>query len=136
MPAAAGAAGAGAGKIVGAVATALPAQETAASGNGAAGPSRSGTEVKLKKKKKKMKKDLTICLSNCKYPLVTRCAEQIGFREVEEEESWNLQWIDTSVSVERVMRMKKFQKINHFPGTCRPSALLFVAIPIAVCRAP
>ena len=68
------------------------------------------------KKKKKFKRDLTICLENCKYPLVKLCATEMGFRVVEIEEPWNLQWIDTSVSVERVMAMKKFQKINHFPG--------------------
>ena len=48
--------------------------------------------------KKRVKKKLTICLSGCKYDLISRITEELGYRTVEEEEPWNLQWIDTSVS--------------------------------------
>ena len=77
--------------------------------------------------KKRPKKKLTICLSGCKYDLISRITEDLGYRTVEEEEPWNLQWIDTSVSIERVMRMKKFQKINHFPGMAEISRKDFLA---------
>ena len=77
--------------------------------------------------KKRVKKKLTICLSGCKYDLISRITEELGYRTVEEEEPWNLQWIDTSVSIERVMRMKKFQKINHFPGMAEISRKDFLA---------
>ena len=33
----------------------------------------------------------------------------MGFREVEENEDWSLFWTDTSVSVDRVNQMKRWQ---------------------------
>ncbi len=38
------------------------------------------------------------------------------FTEDEEDTNWNLFWIDTGVSAERLMKLKRYQKINHFPG--------------------
>jgi hypothetical protein len=78
------------------------------------------------KKKRRFRKKLCVCLDNCKYELVARVSSKLGFHAVAEDEAWNLHWIDTSVSIERVMRMKKFQKINHFPGMteiCRKDLL-------------
>ncbi|CAK6442426.1 unnamed protein product [Pipistrellus nathusii] len=49
-----------------------------------------------------------------------------GLREAGEDEEWNVYWTDCSVSLERVMDMKRFQKINHFPGMteiCRKDLL-------------
>ena len=75
----------------------------------------------------KLKKKLWVCLENCKYDLIKRVTGEAGFKVVEEDEQWNLHWIDTSVSIERVMRMKKFQKINHFPGMAEISRKDFLA---------
>ena len=36
--------------------------------------------------------------------------------EDEEANDWHVTWLDTSVSFERVQRMGRLQKINHFPG--------------------
>lgn len=33
-----------------------------------------------------------------------------------ESDDWNLLWSDRSVTAERVMRMKVYQRINHFPS--------------------
>ncbi|CAG4965597.1 unnamed protein product [Parnassius apollo] len=47
-------------------------------------------------------------------------------REVSEEEAWNFYWTDMSVSVDRAKEMKRFQRINHFPGMleiCRKDLL-------------
>ncbi|ELU05410.1 hypothetical protein CAPTEDRAFT_124734, partial [Capitella teleta] len=69
---------------------------------------------------------LYICLTNCKYESVRRVAKRFGFREVIDDEDWNLYWTDYSVTLERVMDMKKYQKINHFPGMselCRKDLL-------------
>jgi len=41
--------------------------------------------------------------------LVHRAAKQFGFKEVGDEEDWNLYWTDFSVSLERVMEMKRYQ---------------------------
>ncbi|XP_054998724.1 tubulin polyglutamylase TTLL13 [Sorex araneus] len=49
-----------------------------------------------------------------------------GLKEVGEDEEWTVYWTDSSVSLERVMDMKRFQRINHFPGMseiCRKDLL-------------
>ena len=33
-----------------------------------------------------------------------------------ENEEWDIFWADTSVNIERLMKLKPFQKLNHFPG--------------------
>ncbi|KAM4749022.1 tubulin polyglutamylase TTLL13 [Rhinophrynus dorsalis] len=79
-----------------------------------------------KKKKKKKRRLIGINLTNCKYESVRRAARVCGLREVGEEEDWTVYWTDCSVSLERVMDMKRFQKINHFPGMseiCRKDLL-------------
>ncbi|XP_071863747.1 tubulin polyglutamylase TTLL13-like isoform X3 [Bombus fervidus] len=83
-----------------------------------------GTSIKAKKKKKR--RYLTICTSNCKYDAVRRVAARFGMKEVTEDSSWNLYWTDLSVSVERAKDMKRYQKVNHFPGMteiCRKDLL-------------
>ncbi|KAM4843147.1 tubulin polyglutamylase TTLL6 isoform 1-T2 [Thomomys bottae] len=77
-------------------------------------------------KKKKKKKRLVINLSSCRYESVRRAAQQYGLREGNENEDWTIYWTDYSVSLERVMEMKSYQKINHFPGMteiCRKDLL-------------
>ncbi|KAL5005179.1 hypothetical protein ScPMuIL_018635, partial [Solemya velum] len=83
-------------------------------------------EIVVKKKKKKKKKWYSICLNNCKYDVVRRVSRKFGFRDVADDEDWTLYWTDYSVALERVMDMKKYQKINHFPGMseiCRKDLL-------------
>jgi len=83
-------------------------------------------EADKKKKKKKKKKWLSICLTNCKYDVVRRTSKKFGFKEVSDDDDWTLYWTDFSVALERVMEMKKYQKINHFPGMneiCRKDML-------------
>ena len=49
-----------------------------------------------------------------------------GWIEVTEEADWQLCWTDTSVGLERLLRLKKTQKINHFSGMleiCRKKSL-------------
>ncbi|KFO73779.1 Tubulin polyglutamylase TTLL13, partial [Cuculus canorus] len=67
-----------------------------------------------------------INLSDCRYESVRRAAQSCGLKEAGENEEWTLYWTDNSVSLERVMEMKRFQKINHFPGMieiCRKDLL-------------
>jgi tubulin polyglutamylase TTLL6/13 len=45
-----------------------------------------------------------------------RVAKKLNFKEVGDDEEWCLYWTDTSVSIDRVNQMKRWQKINHFPG--------------------
>ncbi|XP_038077493.1 tubulin polyglutamylase ttll6-like isoform X3 [Patiria miniata] len=79
-----------------------------------------------RKKKKKKKKFIGINLSGCKYDSVKRMSKKFGMKEVTDDEDWTLLWTDCSVSLERVMEMKRFQKVNHFPGMgeiCRKDLL-------------
>ncbi|XP_063680333.1 tubulin polyglutamylase TTLL13-like isoform X9 [Bolinopsis microptera] len=79
-----------------------------------------------KKKKKRKKRAIGICTVNCRYESVRRVARRFNFKEVGENEDWVLFWTDCSVSIERVMDMKRYQKINHFPGMseiCRKDLL-------------
>ncbi|XP_021262356.1 tubulin polyglutamylase TTLL6 isoform X3 [Numida meleagris] len=68
----------------------------------------------------------SINLTSCKYESVRRAALCCGLKEVGDNEDWTVYWTDYSVSLERVMEMKRFQKINHFPGMieiCRKDLL-------------
>ena len=79
-----------------------------------------------KSRRKRRKRYLPINLSSCKYECVRRVSKRFGFRVVEDGEDWTLYWTDFSVSLERVMTMKSYQKINHFPGMseiCRKDLL-------------
>ncbi|XP_051837056.1 tubulin polyglutamylase TTLL13 isoform X2 [Antechinus flavipes] len=79
-----------------------------------------------RKKRRRKRRLLTINLTNCKYESVRRAAQLCGLKEVGEDEEWTVYWTDCSVSLERVMDMKRFQKINHFPGMteiCRKDLL-------------
>ncbi|MGH0157803.1 UNVERIFIED_CONTAM: hypothetical protein FKN15_039568 [Acipenser sinensis] len=49
-----------------------------------------------------------------------------GLREAGDSDEWTVYWTDCSVSLDRVMEMKRYQKINHFPGMseiCRKDLL-------------
>lgn len=59
--------------------------------------------------KKKKKKPIGICMVATKYECVRRVAKKLAFKEVEENEDWSLYWTDTSVSIDRVNQMKKWQ---------------------------
>ncbi|XP_077630369.1 tubulin polyglutamylase TTLL13 isoform X4 [Crocuta crocuta] len=79
-----------------------------------------------RRKRRRKRRPLAINLTNCKYESVRRAAQMCGLKEVGEDEEWTVYWTDCSVSLERVMDMKRFQKINHFPGMteiCRKDLL-------------
>ncbi|NWW91629.1 TTL13 polyglutamylase, partial [Rhynochetos jubatus] len=62
----------------------------------------------------------------CLLGAVRRAARCCGLREAGESEEWTVYWTDYSVPLERLMDMKRFQKINHFPGMmeiCRKDLL-------------
>lgn len=65
-------------------------------------------------------------LTNCKYDLLRIVQKKLGWKEVGDDDDWQLYWTDTSVSIERIMRLKSTQKINHFTGMleiCRKKQL-------------
>ena len=78
-------------------------------------------------KRKSKPAPIAVCLTNCKYELLRVVQKKLGWIEVgSDAEDWQLYWTDTSVSIERVMRLKATQKINHFTGMleiCRKKQL-------------
>lgn len=80
----------------------------------------------LKERQPKRKNIISICLSHCRYEVVRNTAKKFGFKEVTDGENWNMYWSDLSITVDRCKEMKRFQKINHFPGMleiCRKDLL-------------
>ncbi|XP_050312896.1 tubulin polyglutamylase ttll6-like [Anthonomus grandis grandis] len=78
------------------------------------------------KNPKKKKKIVSVCLTHCRYDVIRKIAQKFAYKEVAEGENWNLYWTDLSITVERCKDMKRFQKINHFPGMleiCRKDLL-------------
>ncbi|KAI8611820.1 tubulin-tyrosine ligase family-domain-containing protein [Chytriomyces sp. MP71] len=75
----------------------------------------SRTTMPLKRQKSKKRK-LNINTTLCKYDIIRKCSAAHGLRVVDDGEPWSVFWIDTGVSVQRVLEMEPYQKINHFPG--------------------
>ena len=80
----------------------------------------------MKKRRKRKVQPIAVNLTNCKYELLRIVQRKLGWREVGDDDDWQLYWTDTSVSIERIMRLKSTQKINHFTGMleiCRKKQL-------------
>ncbi|EKX44293.1 hypothetical protein GUITHDRAFT_72357, partial [Guillardia theta CCMP2712] len=65
--------------------------------------------------RKKLKR-LNVNLSMCKYSVIENCCKSLGFKITQSESQWHLFWTDMSVGEERCMRLRRPQKLNHFPG--------------------
>ncbi|XP_014293793.1 tubulin polyglutamylase TTLL6 isoform X3 [Halyomorpha halys] len=65
-----------------------------------------------------------ICTAHCRYDIVRQIASKFGMRE--SQENWNILWSDYIVTCERIKNLRRYQKINHFPGMaeiCRKDLL-------------
>ncbi|GLC65380.1 hypothetical protein PLESTF_000287300 [Pleodorina starrii] len=81
---------------------------------------------KVKGKRKKAPPPIRINLSACKYEVLRIVQRKLGWKEVGDDDDWEIYWTDTSVSIERIMKLTKVQKINHFSGMleiCRKRAM-------------
>jgi len=82
-------------------------------------------KTKVKRRKRKPF-PIALNLSACKYEVVRMVQKKLGWKEVGDDDDWQVYWTDTSVSIERIMRLKRTQKINHFTGMleiCRKKSL-------------
>jgi hypothetical protein len=75
-----------------------------------------GKEGEHKKRMKKKLKKLRVNLSMCKYKVIKEMVEWLGWSTTENETDWQVWWTDMSVGEERCMRLRRPQKLNHFPG--------------------
>ncbi|KXZ41785.1 hypothetical protein GPECTOR_284g755 [Gonium pectorale] len=92
-----------------------------------------GSKKKVKGKRKKPPPPIRINLSSCKYEVLRIVQRKLGWKEVGDDEDWEIYWTDTSVSIERIMKLTRIQlyaaglgKINHFSGMleiCRKRAM-------------
>uniref|UniRef100_A0A182MUV6 Uncharacterized protein n=1 Tax=Anopheles culicifacies TaxID=139723 RepID=A0A182MUV6_9DIPT len=76
--------------------------------------------------KKEVKLPISICILNCRYDIITRVCKRLGYRLVSESDLWNVCWTDSFVGVDFCRDMRRFQKVNHFPGMfeiCRKDLL-------------
>ncbi|GIL81822.1 hypothetical protein Vretimale_1419 [Volvox reticuliferus] len=89
-------------------------------------PPESDNKKKVKGKRKKAPPPIRINLSSCKYEVLRIVQRKLGWKEVGDDDDWEIYWTDTSVSIERIMKLTKIQKINHFSGMleiCRKRAM-------------
>ena len=97
-----------------------------ASASPVAGPTPPKPKSRRKKRRARKPAPIAVNLVNCKYPLLRTVQKKLGWREVGDDDDWQLYWTDTSVAIERVMKLKPTQKINHFTGMleiCRKKQL-------------
>ena len=90
------------------------------------GPTPPKPKPRRKKRRARKPAPIAVNLVNCKYPLLRTVQKKLGWREVGDDDDWQLYWTDTSVAIERVMKLKPTQKINHFTGMleiCRKKQL-------------
>ncbi|XP_077981014.1 tubulin polyglutamylase TTLL7-like [Glandiceps talaboti] len=87
----------------------------------------SSSYLNQKKKVKKKRPPIMVNLSGTKYEIVRKVAEQFSIvTNKEEDQTSFLFWSDSFVSSERIVDLKPFQRINHFPGMgeiCRKDCL-------------
>ena len=60
---------------------------------------------------------LYMCVAQTKYQVVRDAARARAFKLTdEEEEDWDVFWSDGGILPERLVKLKPYQRINHFPG--------------------
>lgn len=77
------------------------------------------SEEDVSRRPKDSRRLLSVNVANTKYPVVRYVFRKIlGFRLVKDDadENCDVYWHDCCIDVEKLMRLKPFQKINHFPG--------------------
>ncbi|XP_006822303.1 tubulin polyglutamylase TTLL7-like [Saccoglossus kowalevskii] len=87
----------------------------------------SSSSNQRQKKTKRKKLPIMINLSGTKYEIVRTVSEQFGIiTSKEDDQNSFLYWSDSFVSSERIVDLKPYQRINHFPGMgeiCRKDCL-------------
>ncbi|EFJ09255.1 hypothetical protein SELMODRAFT_130241, partial [Selaginella moellendorffii] len=91
-----------------------------------------GLNSKRKKKRRKKKKKavcgyIRVDLSCCRYQILRIVLRKLGWEvTTDDSKPWHLIWTDCSIGPDKLMMLKRGQKINHFVGMleiCRKKAL-------------
>lgn len=89
----------------------------------------SATKIKTVMENEKTEKPqefVSICMHHSRYDVVAKVAAEFKWKKVTENETWNIFWTDTILGAEFCRSMRRFQKMNHFPGMfeiCRKDLL-------------
>ena len=76
---------------------------------------------------------LVMNVLNTKYKVVRYVARKMfkmrcSFKaNIDDSDDWDICWSDGPINPERLMKMKPFQRINHFPGTVALARKNFLA---------
>jgi Tubulin-tyrosine ligase family len=53
----------------------------------------------------------------CRYGVVERSARSLGWGATKDDgESWTVYWSDTTLLPDKLMRLRSYQRVNHYPG--------------------
>lgn len=72
--------------------------------------------VEPNEKKHKHSRRITICTENTKCMAIDTIAYYLDWSIVGENDLWNISWSDSANDVNNCHKMKRFQRINHFPS--------------------
>lgn len=72
--------------------------------------------VETKEKKSQQVRRISICTDNTKFTAIDTIAYYLGWSIVAENELWNIYWSDSASDMKICHKMKRFQRINHFPS--------------------
>lgn len=75
-----------------------------------------GTDDTTKEKKPKPIRRISICTDNTKFTAIDTIGYYLGWSIVGENELWNIYWSDSASDTKICHKMKRFQRINHFPS--------------------
>ena len=74
-------------------------------------------QVRNANKKDKREWPLVINVTYTQYEVLEDCAQETNFRlSTEEDEEWDIWWIDGPILSTLLMKMKPYQRTNHLPA--------------------
>jgi hypothetical protein len=66
---------------------------------------------------KRQQAQLILCTASCRYNVIKRACRQLDFKLSDDENAdWDLYWSDVGVQMERISKLRPYQRINNIPG--------------------
>ena len=60
---------------------------------------------------------LTLNISQTQYSIISSVGQELGWRLSQScKEDWDVCWLDSGMTPERLIRLRPYQRINHYPG--------------------
>eukprot|EP00741_Cyanophora_paradoxa_P011815 tig00020564_g11419.t1 len=77
---------------------------------------RDASAKKPQRKKTRASKHIIVNLELCRYRVVRQATRNMGWKRWREGEEWDVMWSEGYIPLEMMMQIRKFQRVNHFPG--------------------